>query len=91
MQLYDFQCSDCSHVFEDWDNMDRTARPPCPECHSPETSRLISKPRLDYTGMVTSGRDSDDGMTTAIDKWAKARSEKKKIEERNLRNHGTED
>ena len=91
MQLYNFRCSTCDHVFEEWDTMEKTAQPPCPQCQSPDTVRLISKPRLDYTGMVTSGRDSDDGMTTAIDKWAKRRKDKITIEKRNLERHGTED
>lgn len=34
---------------------------------------------------------SGEGTTTAIDKWAKRRADKVKIEERNMLNHGTVD
>ena len=91
MQLFDFRCDGCDHRFESWDTMEKSARPPCPTCQSPDTTRLISKPRLDYTGMATNMKSGDEGLTTAVDRWAKAREEKVKIEERNLRNHGTVD
>ena len=91
MQLFDFRCDDCDHRFEDWDTIERSAKPQCPECQSPDTVRLISKLRLDYTAMACSGKSSSDGMTTAIDRWAKRREEKVKIEKRNLERHGTYD
>ena len=90
MQLFDFRCQQCDHVFEDWDNSDGDAKPICPECSSPDTKRLISSLRIDYTGMATSGRASSDANTTAIDKWHKTRTQQLKIEQRNLERHGTE-
>ena len=91
MQLFDFRCIDCSHVFEDWDTIERQASPTCPECQAPNAVRQISAPRLDYTGMVTDGKSSSDGLTTSIDKWAKRRADKVKIEKRNMERHGTVD
>lgn len=90
-QLFDFQCNDCDHVFEDWDTSDRSARPDCPKCGAPGATRLISTPRLDYTSMVASGSSSSDAFTTGIDKWAKRREEKIRIEKRNMERHGTVD
>ncbi len=91
MQLYDFRCSSCDHRFEEWDTMDTSADVPCPECQTPGAGRLISKLRLDYTNMAVPLSGTGDGTTTAVDRWAKRRAEKVKIEERNLRNHGTVD
>ena len=71
--------------------MDKSADLPCPECQTPGAERLISKLRLDYTNMAVPLSGNGDSMTTAIDHWAKNRAEKVKIEERNLRNHGTVD
>jgi putative FmdB family regulatory protein len=91
MQLYNFRCQDCDHVFEAWDTMEKTSNPPCPECDALGAVRLISSPRLDYTGMATSGNSSDDAFTTSIDRWAKARRKQVAIEKRNLERHGTYD
>lgn len=90
MQIFDFRCTHCDHRFEDWDNSERTSNPSCPSCGTPGAKRLISKPRLDYTGMATNVKSGDEGLTTAVDKWAKARAEQVKIEKRNLERHGTE-
>ena len=91
LQLYNFRCDSCDHRFEDWDTMETSAKVACPSCDSSDVVRLISKPRLDYTGMVANGSASSDGMTTAIDRWERARKEKMKIEQRNLDRHGTYD
>jgi len=91
MLLFDFECKHCDHVFENWDTSDRTASYPCPECGTPGATRRVSTPRFDYAGMVTSGSGSTDGLSTSIDKWAKARKEKIKIEKRNMERHGTID
>lgn len=90
MQLYNFRCSNCDHVFEGWDTMTASAEVACPSCKSLDTVRLISKPRLDYTGMATSV-GSGDGFSTAVDRWVKAREEKMAIEKRNKENHNTYD
>jgi putative FmdB family regulatory protein len=91
MQIFDFRCPHCDHVFEDWDTIEKDATPLCPSCDKPGATRLISKLNIDYTGMVASGHSSTDALTTSIDKWAKARSEKLKIEKRNMERHGTVD
>jgi putative FmdB family regulatory protein len=90
-QLFDFRCTTCEHVFEGWDTIEKNAKPLCPKCSSPDTGRLISTPRFDYKSMVASGHSSDDGMTTSIDRWAKARAQKVAIETRNMERHGTVD
>jgi hypothetical protein len=54
-------------------------------------SRLIGAPKLGYTRMAADGTASSDAMTTAVDKWARARHQKWQIEQRNLARHGTED
>ncbi len=91
MQLFDFRCHECDHVFEDWDTIEKEATPQCPECKQPGARRLISKLRLDYTGMATDGISTSDGFTTAIDRWARRRAEQVKIENRNMERHGTVD
>mgnify|MGYP005653218331 FL=1 len=91
MQIFDFRCQDCDHRFEEWDNSDRTAKPTCPNCDSANTIRLISAPRFDLDGMVASGSATSDGMTTAVDRWAKRREQHMKIEARNKERHGTYD
>lgn len=91
MQLFDFRCHTCDHVFEDWDTSDRSAKPACPSCGSSDTHRLIATPRMDLARSVANGEASSDGMTTAIDKWDRARRQKMKIEQRNLERHGTYD
>jgi len=78
-------------VFEDWDTSEPATKPPCPECSTPDATRLISKLRLDYVGMGANGRATSDAFTTGIDKWAKRRRDKLKIENRNLERHGTVD
>jgi putative FmdB family regulatory protein len=90
-QLFDFECQDCNHVFEDWDTSERTASVSCPSCQSPNTERRVSALRLDYTAMVCNGQSSSDAFTTGIDKWAKRRAEQVKIEKRNMERHGTVD
>jgi putative FmdB family regulatory protein len=91
MQLFDFRCSNCDHRFEDWDTSEASADVSCPKCDTPGAVRLISALRLDYLNMAVPLDGSDSGLTTAIDKWAKRREEKVKIEKRNLDRHGTYD
>lgn len=89
--LYNFRCTHCDHVFEDWDTTERSANVECPKCQTPGAKRLISKPRLDYNSMVADGSSSSDGLTTSIERWAKRRADKLKIEQRNMERHGTYD
>lgn len=88
--VLDFQCNDCGAIAEHLVKQG-DAIPECPECGSSSTTRLIGAPKLGYTAMATSGKASSDAMTTSIDRWAKARAQKQKTQERNLARHGTED
>jgi len=90
-QLFDFQCTDCEYVFEEWDTSERSARPHCPNCEGTNVDRLISAPNFDLDGMVASGSSSSDGMTTSIDAWQRRRKQQMAIEKRNMDRHGTTD
>lgn len=50
MPMYDFYCTSCSHEFEEMASPDG-ACPPCPECGSAETERLVSAPNLKHGAM----------------------------------------
>lgn len=90
--LSDFRCHSCGHLFEEWVNVHEVQAPlGCPSCNSVTTSRQLSAPHLDYTGMVASGVGSSDAMTTSIDRWQKGREQKMAIEKRNMERHGTPD
>jgi len=54
-------------------------------------TRLIGTPRILYAEIATDGKQSTDGMTTAISRWEKGRNQKMKLEQRNLERHGTYD
>ena len=45
MPMYDFYCTACSHEFEDMTSPE-AACPPCPQCGSTETERLVCAPSL---------------------------------------------
>ena len=45
MPMYDFYCTACSHEFEDMTSPE-AACPPCPQCGSMETERLVCAPSL---------------------------------------------
>ncbi len=49
MPLYDFQCQDCDHRFEELAFADDDL-PRCPKCGSQRTSRLVSVPSPLKTG-----------------------------------------
>lgn len=86
----DFECTACGAVTEHLVKRG-DANPHCPECGSADMTRLIGAPKLGYTRMAADGTASSDAMTTAVDKWARARHQKWQIEQRNLARHGTED
>ena len=48
MPLYDFECKDCRHTFEELSFDDEA--PCCPKCGSPHTGRLVSAPSPLKTG-----------------------------------------
>lgn len=87
--IVDFRCAVCDTVTEHLVKQSEDANPPCPECGSAVTKRLIGAPKLAYTRMAADGSSSSDGMTTAIDRWVKGREQKKAIEKRNMERHGT--
>ena len=45
MPMYDFYCTECAHEFEDMVGSNE-ACPPCPECGSSATERLVCAPNL---------------------------------------------
>lgn len=85
----DFQCAACGAVTEHLVKRG-DANPECPECGNADMTRLIGAPKLGYTHMAASGHSTSDAMTTSIDKWARAREQKRRIEMRNVERHGTE-
>jgi putative FmdB family regulatory protein len=89
MVLNDYQCGDCGTVSEQWDKRGEVANHTCPHCGSTSLSKQISPGHLGYTSMAANGESSSDSMGTAIDKWAKMREQKQRIERRNLERHGT--
>lgn len=42
MPLYEYRCKSCTHEFEKLVSASAQGTPECPECQSPETSRLLS-------------------------------------------------
>ena len=54
MPMYDFYCSSCSCEFEDMVGPDE-ACPPCPNCGSADTERLLSAANLKH-GWALSGQ-----------------------------------
>lgn len=88
--VFDFECMDCGAIAEHVVKRGE-ANPHCPACGSSRTDRLIGAPKLGYTAMAANGTASSDAMTTAVDKWARARHQKWTIEQRNKERHGTED
>lgn len=91
MIIFDFRCKNCDAVTEHLVNHSDEASSPCPECGSSDTVKIIGTPNLAYALMATNGESSSDGMTSAIDKWHKARMQRKATETKNMENHGTVD
>lgn len=89
MVLSDCKCRACGTVSEHWVKPGLPPEDECPHCGIPALARLIGAPHLSYTNMVASGESSSDAMGTSIDKWAKMREQKQRIEKRNLERHGT--
>lgn len=89
MVLSDCKCRDCGAVTEHWVKPGQPPTDPCPHCGSPALERQIGAPHLNYTDMAANGESSSDAMGTAVNKWAKMREQKQKIEKRNLERHGT--
>jgi hypothetical protein len=89
--IRDVRCSECDAVTEHWVNKQELALLDCPECGCSDVTAIIGTPKPFYTGMAANGESSSDAMGTAVDKWAKMRAQKQRIEQRNLERHGTYD
>ena len=50
MPLFDFQCQKCNHMFEFNRPFGSKEVPPCPECGSKKTEKLISPPAIHFKG-----------------------------------------
>lgn len=88
--IRDIRCNACASVTEHWVNREELATLTCPNCGSSDFKVMIGVPKLAYTDMAANGESSSDAMGTAVDKWAKMREQKQRIEKRNLERHGTE-
>jgi putative FmdB family regulatory protein len=80
--LFQFACTKCGNSFED------LAKPgdywcKCPECGA-NAKREITPVRIDNTAFAT-----QEGATpTSIDRWDRMHQQRKKIEEKRMRDHG---
>lgn len=81
--LFDFECPQCSRVFDDMVKPDVHSAP-CPDC-GVAAKRLISTPRLD----PRMGLDREGNPTMAA-KWEKIRKDRAKREARHYKEHGTD-
>jgi putative FmdB family regulatory protein len=43
MPIYEYQCSDCGHVFEEIVSVVSQKNLPCPSCKSKKTNKLMSR------------------------------------------------
>lgn len=77
MILFDFECSDCTHKFEELVNRDSPEPVKCPSCDQFNTKRLIGSftidPRLGLDPV---------SFPTMGDKWAKKREQRYRVESR---------
>lgn len=65
--LFDFECEDCSKVFEDLVESETTALP-CVACKG-NSKRLISAPRIDWLHMGL-----DPAFPSAYERWGNAKT-----------------
>lgn len=73
--LFDYECADCSTVFEELVYLDSPDSVNCPRCDGSSTKRLISAPRID----PKLGVDAE-SFPTMGDKWARKHRLKPKAE-----------
>lgn len=74
---YDFECSQCKEVFEEWVDgpINEPVKPvPCKECGA-EAHKTITPVRFALDG-------TDPAFPTEWDKWAKRREQKIKLEKK---------
>lgn len=74
LRIHDYRCDHCNERFEyvTYDD-EAVLHPTCGQT----ARRLVSAPKLSYRQM---GVNSDGGLTTAADKWARMHVEQAKIE-----------
>lgn len=70
--LFDFECTQCAHVFEDLVKSD-VVHIQCPKCDN-LANRTISGTRLDPMMAM------DGAFTTAVDKWAKKQAQRARVD-----------
>ena len=64
--LFDYECLECSKIFEELIHMGNPEAVNCPQCSSSSTKRMLSAPRID----PKLGLDPI-GFPTMGDRWAK--------------------
>lgn len=67
LKLFDWECSKCSKVFEEFTGNDAKSLP-CPSCKG-KAKRLISTPHIDWLHMGL-----DPGFPSAYEKWGDAKT-----------------
>lgn len=50
MPVYEYECSACSHRFEEWQKISDDPIKVCPKCHAPKVERLISQTSFQLKG-----------------------------------------
>jgi putative FmdB family regulatory protein len=80
--LFDHECPECGHQFEEFVNTGSPETVNCPECTAPAT-KLITGTTIDPRLGVDADR-----FPTMGDKWARVREQRQKIEAKKVRDHG---
>ena len=71
MPIFEYKCADCGHEFEEL-VFDRDECPPCPECKSEKTGKLMSAVRSRVGGCCASAPsesgsgDEGGGLSTSV-------------------------
>jgi putative FmdB family regulatory protein len=80
--LFDYECPECGHGFEEFVNTSSPETVNCPECSAPSTKQITGT-RIDPRLGVHA-----DAYPTMGDKWARIRVQRQKIEAKRARDHG---
>lgn len=83
MPMYDFYCSSCSCEFEDMVGPDE-ACPPCPNCGSADTERLLSAANLKHGAkpFKVDGRAWMDYLSISAGIWPVADNDQQYLQEK---------
>lgn len=72
MPIYEFRCKDCQHRFSEFfrhmHNSNERSAPPCPNCHSTDTLRVVSG----FVAHGSSGPDAGELATQRAEAERKA-------------------